>query len=71
MERIFGLLPVVNRDGLMPRGVSPMEVTGADSRMVRRGFEDEELAAVEFIPCGSVKKFDGDALQRAVRRGGW
>lgn len=75
-KRIFGLLPVVDRDGVPIPSVTRMEVTGADlwlGDMMQSHVDCIGcLDAVEFVPGGSVLVGPkGCGMQHAVCRDGW
>lgn len=76
-ERIFGLLPVVDRDGVPFPSVMSLDVTGGAAwvgDMVRPGMDcDGCLDAVGYVPAGSVfvgPKWCG-GMQSVVCRDGW
>lgn len=69
-ERIFGLLPVVDRDGFMLGGVTRMDLTASGRNYgLRVGYASDGLDSPEVIVCGSVVDVEGGGMQRAAGRG--
>lgn len=66
-QRIFGLLPVLDRDGFMVDGVVRSDLTGAQ----REGEGEGSIDASDCIPCGSVVSAAGIFVGQSIHARGF